>query len=63
MQENNTTFIYLKGIITDINNDICRAKAILEDSRVISFRYRTYKSNHLTRSPKINEKIIVLISR
>lgn len=59
MQENSGNFIYLKGIVIELKDDIARAKAILEDSRVITFHYTTFKSNPPTRFPKLNEKIIV----
>lgn len=58
MQENNDNFTYLKGIISNLNEDICRGAAIMENSQTISFHYFLFKRIPFSRFPKLNDKII-----
>jgi hypothetical protein len=58
MQENNSNLTYLKGAITNLNDDICRGAAIMENSQIISFHFILFKRNPFSKFPKVNDKII-----
>ncbi len=46
----------IKGIITGLRDDICRARVMLENSIEMSFRYTAFQSSFPI---KMNEKVIV----
>jgi hypothetical protein len=58
MQENNSNFTYLKGIITSCEETSGRYCANLENNSVIRFHSTTFQSNIPTRFPFEGEWII-----
>ena len=58
MRENNTNFTYLRGIISSLNDNICRGTAVMENSQIKSFHYFLFNRIPFSRFPKLNDKII-----